>query len=141
MMHNLKAIAAEEDIPIAEHDFTTNSREALLLAEAAKEQDRDTFYALHESLFTAFFVDGRNIGDRGVLRELAAGIGMDSDRIETAWQNEKYRQHILSNYDAARRHEIQAVPSFIFGERKLTGVVSEAVMRAAAGDLVKSDSG
>jgi len=141
LMQNLEAVAIEEGIAMAEHSFTTNSKDALLLSEAAKEQGREKFYALHEKLFTAFFVDSRNIGDRNILRELATECGIGSDVIELAWLDKKYQQRILSNYHAAREHEIQAVPSFIFGERKLTGVVTEDVMRSAADELVKSNSG
>lgn len=140
LMQNLEAVAKEEGIAMAEHTFTTNSKDALLLSEAAKEQGREKFYDLHEKLFAAFFVDSRNIGDRNILRELAAGSGIDNDAIESAWQDEKYQQRILSSYHAARQHEIQAVPSFIFGERKLTGVVTEDVMRSAARELVESRS-
>ena len=140
LMQNLKAVAREEDIAIAEHSFTTNSRDALLLAEAAKEKGRDQFYDLHEKLFSAFFVDGRNIGDRTILHELAHSCGISSDDVESAWQDDKYRQRLLSNYHAARQFEIQAVPSFIFGERKLTGVVTEKVMRSAAKELADSNS-
>ncbi len=141
LMQNLEAVANEEGIAMAEHTFTTNSKDALLLSEAAKELGREKFYDLHEKLFAAFFIDSRNIGDRNVLCELAADSGIDNEVIESAWQEEKYRQRILSSYHAARQHEIQAVPSFIFGERKLTGVVTEDVMRSAARDMVKSHTG
>ena len=140
LMQNLEAVAKEEGIAMAEHTFTTNSKDALLLSEAAKEQGREKFYDLHEKLFAAFFVDSRNIGDRNILRELAAESGIDNEAIESAWQGKKYQQRILSNYHAARQHEIQAVPSFIFGERKLTGVVTEDVMRSAASDLMNSST-
>jgi len=136
LMKNLDAVAREEGIAMAEHTFTTNSRDALLLSEAAKKEGRDRFYALHENLFAAFFVDSRNIGDRDVLREVAAECGIDSAVVESAWQDSQYEQRILSSYHQARHHEIQAVPSFIFGERKLTGVVTEDVMRSAAKELL-----
>ncbi len=140
LMQNLEAVAREEDIPIAEHSFTTNSRDALLLAEAAKESGREKFYDLHEKLFTAFFVDCKNIGDRNILREIADSSGIHTDAVESAWQDEKYQQRIMSNYRAARTLDIQAVPSFIVGERKLTGVVSEDVMRSAARELFEQQA-
>jgi predicted DsbA family dithiol-disulfide isomerase len=141
LMQNLEAVAREEGIAMAEHSFTTNSKDALLLSEAAKAQGREKFYDLHEKLFAAFFVDNRNIGNRNILRELAAGSGINNEAVESAWQDEKYQQRILSNYQAARQHEVQAVPTFIFGDRKLTGVVTEDVMRSAASDMVKSHTG
>jgi predicted DsbA family dithiol-disulfide isomerase len=136
LMHNLEIAAREEGIPIAEHSFTTNSRDALLLAEAAKESGREKFFDLHEKLFTAFFVDRINIGDRNILLEIANSSGIRTDAVKSAWQEERYRQRIQSNYQLARQLDIQAVPSFIFGERKLTGVVSENVMRSAARELL-----
>ena len=133
-------VARQEGIAMAEHNFTTNSRDALLLSEAAKEQGRDKFYTLHEKLFAAFFVNRKNIGDRSILRELAAESMIDEQAVELAWQDNKYQQRINANYHEARHHEIQAVPSFIFGDRKLTGVVPEHTMRSAAGELVGSYS-
>lgn len=137
LMQNLEVVAREESIPIAGHTFTTNSRDALLLAEAAKESGREKFYDLHEKLFTAFFVARKNIGDRDILREIADSSGIPTDAVESAWQDEKYQQRIMSNYRKARIFDIQAVPSFIFGERKLTGVVSEDVMRSAAHEVLE----
>lgn len=141
LMQNLDAVAREEGIAMAEHSFTTNSKDALLLAEAAKTSGREKFYSLHEKLFTAFFVDSRNIGDRSVLRDLAASSDIDPELVESAWEDKTYEQRILSNYHQARQHEIQAVPSFIFGERKLTGVVTEELMRTAAGELLDTQAG
>ncbi|NNL06403.1 MAG: DsbA family oxidoreductase [Gammaproteobacteria bacterium] len=139
MMQNLEVIARQEGIEMAEHNFTTNSRDALLLSEAAKEQGRDKFYALHEKLFAAFFVHGKNIGDRSILRELATESMIDEEAVEQAWQDNKYQQRINANYHEARQLEIHAVPSFVFGDRKLTGVVPEHTMRSAAGELVSPD--
>jgi predicted DsbA family dithiol-disulfide isomerase len=140
LMQNLEAVASEEGIQMAEHDFTTNSHDALLLADAAKQLGRDTFYNLHERLFTAFFVEQINIGDRNNLRVIARACNISDDVIESAWRDEKYQQRLLHNYSLARNHEIQGVPAFIFGERKLSGVVSEKVMRSAAAELVSTDA-
>jgi len=132
LMLNLKRVAAEENIPLSEHLFTTNSKDALLLGEAAKSCGRDRFYKLHEKLFSAFFVDGKNIGDRNILREIAHDCGIDNNIPDEAWSNPLYQQRLLQNFSTARKYQIQGVPSFVFGERVLTGVVSESEMRAAA---------
>jgi predicted DsbA family dithiol-disulfide isomerase len=135
LMQNLKRVADEEDIPLSEHLFTTNSKDALLLGEAAKSCGRDLFYTLHESLFSAFFVDGKNIGDREVLRGIAHNCGINDDIINDAWNNPLYQQRLQQNFSTARKYQIQSVPSFVFGERVLTGVVSETDMRTAASEL------
>ncbi|MDH3343006.1 MAG: DsbA family protein [Gammaproteobacteria bacterium] len=135
LMKNLKQVAREENIPLAEHTFTTNSRDASLLSEASKQLGRDIFYQLHEKLFSAFFVDKKNIGDRNVLREIAKECGINDSVIDAAWTEIKYQQRLQENLNNAKQHKIKSVPSFIFGERRLTGVVDEAIMRKVAADL------
>ena len=71
MIENLKQIAAEENIPLSTLTFICNSKDALILTEASKQLGRETFDRLHENQFTAYFVDGKNIGDRDVLRSIA----------------------------------------------------------------------
>ena len=137
LMENLKRIAAEEDIPLAEHTFTTNSKDALLLAEASKQLGRETFYLFHEKLLSSFFVDKKNIGDRNILREIAKDCGIEDKVIDAAWTESKYQQQLLENFNHARQYQIKSVPSFVFGERVLTGVVNEEIMREAAADLIK----
>jgi predicted DsbA family dithiol-disulfide isomerase len=138
MMTNLERIAKEENIPLSKLNFIANSKDALLLSEAAKQCGADIFYDLHERLFTAYFVDGENIGDREVLKKIADSCGINNKTIDSAWSEEKYAQHILENFNAARKYKIQSVPSFVFGERVLTGVVSEQTFREAATQLASA---
>lgn len=137
MLANLERIAKEENIPLSKLSFITNSKDALLLSEAAKQCGADIFYDLHEKLFTAYFVDGKNIGDRKVLRETAEACGIENKIIESAWSEKKYPQRLLENFNAARKYEIQSVPSFVFGEQVLTGVVTEKTFREAANLLTR----
>lgn len=137
LMKNLKKVAAEENIPIAEHEFTTNSKDAILLAESSKQLGKDIFYKLHEKLFTAFFVDSKNIGDREILKSIANECGIDDEQLENAWNNAEAKQRIINNFNLARQYNIQSVPSFVFGERVLTGVVAEKTMRATAKELIR----
>ena len=136
MMTNLERIAEEENIPLSKLSFITNSRDALLLSEAAKQCGREAFYKLHERLFSAYFVDGKNIGNKEVLSEIADSCGIDKETTDSAWADEKHLQRLLDNFSSARKHEIQSVPSFVFGDRVLTGVVAEKTFREAAQQLV-----
>ncbi len=135
MLTNLQRVAKEENIPLAELNFITNSKDALLLSEAAKQCGADVFYDLHEKLFSAYFVDGKNIGDRNILNEIATSCGINNELIESAWTDESFQQRLLANFNSARKHNIQSVPSFIFGDRVLTGVVAEGTFRDAAAEL------
>lgn len=136
MMATLTAMAAEEGLSLKTHDFTTNSRRALLLAEAAKAAGRERFYAVHERLFSAYFSDGLNIGDADVLRELAAECGLESERVEAAWTDPRYGQRLDINLRHAVELEVRGTPTYVFGTRLLVGAVPETELRQAAAELL-----
>ena len=135
MLANLERIAREENIPLSSPSFITNSKDALLLSEASKQCGRDVFYELHEKLFHAYFIDGKNIGDKNILKDIAKSCEIDEKIIDLSWTDETYAQRLLQNFNSARKQNVQSVPSFVFGQRVLTGVVSEAVFRDAAKQL------
>ncbi len=132
MMEHLFRMADEEDIPLAERKITTNSHRALLLAEAVKEEGADAFDALNGKLFSAFFCEGRNIGDESVLRDLAEEAGVSSGVVDRAWTEQAYEDKLRSNREAAARLGIQGVPTFIIGNRILAGAVPTQTLLIAA---------
>jgi predicted DsbA family dithiol-disulfide isomerase len=132
MMENLQHLAAEDGLVLREHDFTTNSHKALLLAESAKEAGRGPFYALHESLFRAFHVEGTNIGDASVLCQLATGAGIPEAMVERAWQEERFEERLRQNLRAAAQIGLRGTPTFIIGRQVMAGAVSYAQMQRAA---------
>jgi predicted DsbA family dithiol-disulfide isomerase len=132
MMANLSRMAGEERIPLAEREITTNSRKALLLAEAAKEVGPEVFCALNEKLFAAFFGEGRNIGDDAVLRKLAEEAGVPADLVERAWGDPAYGETLSANQAAAAQLGITGVPTFLIGKRILVGAVPAEALLAAA---------
>ena len=138
MLDNLQRIATEENIPLSTLSFITNSKDALLLSEAAKQCGRETFYNLHEKLFSAYFVDGENIGDRHVLKKIAESCDIEENIIDASWIEKQYPQRLLENFNSARKYNVQSVPSFVFGERVLTGVVAEHTFRDAAEQLLNT---
>jgi len=133
MMDNLQAMGAADGIRFREHDFTTSSHRALLLAEAAKEDGAGVFYRLHRRLFTAFFIDGLNIGDAAVLRTLASESGVAGETVERAWREQHYEQQLQRYLAGAHELEVRATPTTFFGrENRLNGALPyEAFLRAA----------
>jgi predicted DsbA family dithiol-disulfide isomerase len=116
MMDNLNRLAAEEGVTLCEHDFTTSSHQALLLAEAAKEAGHDIFYALHRRLFTAFFEDGLNIGDENILAGLATSCAVPGDIIKRAWTDRQYEDRLRLNQAVAGQYGVRATPTVFFSE-------------------------
>lgn len=132
MMGHLNRMADEEDISLTERKITTNSHRALLLAEAAKEEGAGIFDALNEKLFSAFFGEGKNIGDESVLRNLAKEAGVSSEVVDRAWTEQTYEERLQSNREAAARLGIQGVPTFLIGNRILEGAVPTQTLYTTA---------
>jgi predicted DsbA family dithiol-disulfide isomerase len=139
MMDALAVMAAEEGLELVQRSYTTNSRKALLLAEAAKEEGRERYYALHERLFDAFFREGRNIGDEVVLRDLAQEVGIGAETVTAAWSDPRYTQRLALNLQHARELGLRGTPTFVFGRQIIAGAVPEATLRQAAQRLAESD--
>lgn len=137
MLDNLKRIADEEQIPLAKLTFITNSKDSLLLSEAAKQCGREIFYDLHEKLFHAYFVEGKNIGDKECLRKIAQLCNVPKQITESAWLDATYQQRLTDNFKTAKQYNIQSVPSFIFSDKVLTGVLTEFNFREAAKQLTQ----
>lgn len=132
MMEHLFRMADEEELSLAERKITANSHRALLLAEAAKEEGAEVFDALNEKLFSAFFGEGKNIGDESVLRILAEDAGVSSEVVDRAWTEQAYEERLQLHREAAARLGIQGVPTFLIGNRILEGAVPTQTLYTAA---------
>jgi predicted DsbA family dithiol-disulfide isomerase len=139
LMSALGRLAAEEGLELPAREFTTNSHKALLLAEAAKSQGRETFYVLHERLFDAFFREGLNIGDRAVLEALAQEVGVAAETVESAWSDPRHARRLTLNLRHARELGLRGTPTYVFGHEVIAGAVPEQILRQAAERLLATD--
>ncbi|MEQ9812332.1 MAG: DsbA family oxidoreductase [Azospirillaceae bacterium] len=69
---------------------------------------------LIERLFRAYFVEGLDIGDHGVLAEMAAEAGQDRDAAAVFLAGDADRADVQAIDQAARQMGIQGVPCFVF---------------------------
>jgi predicted DsbA family dithiol-disulfide isomerase len=132
MLGKLGEMARAEGITLAPHTFTTNSRQALLLAEASKQHGADVFYTLHHRLFESFLVENKNIGDTNILKSIADECGVPAATVEQAWTDPAYADTLQKNLSAALQNGATGTPTFFIGKEVLTGAVSDAALLAAA---------
>lgn len=146
MMKNLDGLAKEENITFCEQTITTNSRKALLLSEACKSLGADVFYPLHEQIFHAYFIEGKNIGDEAVLREIARANNISESMVNEAWSDkhadgpaDSVPASLLPYLQYAGAIQAKSVPTFIIGEEMLPGVISrEKLLTVAAQEAQKN---
>ena len=99
---------------------TPNTRQAHRLIRRAEAEGRAGDVV--EGLFRAYFIDGRDVGQRATLIEIAAETGLD--RAETArfLGGDDGMAEMLAEDRQARRVGVNAVPCFIFeGQYAISG--------------------
>lgn len=91
-----------------------NSHRFLHLAKDHHLQNR-----AKESLFRAYFTDGRNIDDIPTLMFLGGEIGLDPSEVKNAFEDDRFQDEVNQDIREARNRGINSVPSFVF-DNKLT---------------------
>ncbi|HED34415.1 MAG TPA: hypothetical protein ENJ08_09405 [Gammaproteobacteria bacterium] len=136
---SLLELASEEGVQLCEQTRTTNSRRALLLAEACKSLGADIFYPLHQHIFKAFFIEGKNIGEEHVLRDIASQHNIPEQIIQQAWSDDftdgpadSVPASLLKYLQYAGYLQASSVPTFIIGKQVLSGVITREKLIEAA---------
>ena len=94
-----------------------------------------------ESLFRAFFMQGRDIGDAGVLGDIAAENAMDRSRIVARLESDEDRDMVADEIARAQAIGVTGVPTFVLeGRYALVGAqppadIARALQDLAAGSL------
>ena len=73
--------------------------------------------AMVDALFRANFVDGRDIGDREVLADLADGIGMDAATVRRLLASDADEEMIRDRDAHSRKMGVNAVPTFVIANQ------------------------
>lgn len=84
-----------------------------LIAIASDEAKQGLIEALH----SAYFEQGRNIGDRAVLMEIAAEAGLSADELGARLDRGEGEAEIEADFALARRIGISGVPFFILNNK------------------------
>ena len=91
----------------------------------------------------AFFREGQDIGDTGVLTTLAGEVGLDEQEFRESLRNRKYRAaHLSALQHAYQEVGVEGVPLFVIGDRMLSGVQDRETLESVIEEeLAKSGRG
>jgi predicted DsbA family dithiol-disulfide isomerase len=116
---------------------TLQAHRLILLA-----QERGLAEALIERLFCALFIEGRDVGDPGVLVEEAAAAGFEHPEVETWLAGRELTDEVVRSHETAQWQGIRGVPAFVLAgthaitgaqpAEVLTGLIDVATHQAAA---------
>jgi predicted DsbA family dithiol-disulfide isomerase len=131
------AVGATVGIPFAFDRIarTPNTFDAHRLIGYARQHGRQD--ALVEALFQAYFVEGRNVGDRSVLAAVAAEAGLDPAEIARLLESDRGTDDIRGELERGRRLGIDGVPYFLINRKvALSGAQEPEIIRAAIEETV-----
>jgi predicted DsbA family dithiol-disulfide isomerase len=119
MQAQMRARMAAEGLPYGERKMTFNSRLAQELAKWAETQAGGE--AIHEALFRAYFVDGKNIGDPEVLAQIAESVGLPGDKAREVVATRSFKAAVDADWQKSREYGVTGVPTYVAGERGVVG--------------------
>ena len=106
----------------------------------AREHGKGNDY--NRRVLEAFFRDGQDIGQVGVLSRLAGEVGLDEKGFEEALRTRKYReahqQALRHGYEEAG---VTGVPMFVIGDRVLTGLQDRGTLEAVIEEEMARNEG
>jgi len=119
MQAQMRARMAAEGLAYGERKMTYNSRLAQELGKWADTQPGGE--AIHDALFKAYFVEGRNIGDPDVLVDVARSIGLDPLQAKDVIEKRTHKAAIDADWEKSRRYGVTGVPTFVAGSQGVVG--------------------
>ena len=135
MQAQMRARMEAEGLPYGKRSMTYNSRLAQELGAWADTQPGGE--AIHDALFRAYFVDGRNIGDPETLIEIAAATGLSADGAREVIEKRTHKAAIDADWAKSRQYGVTGVPTFVAGNQGVVG----AQPYEALEDLVRQARG
>ena len=110
---------AAEGLPYGNRTMTYNSRLAQELGKWADTQPGGE--KIHDALFRAYFVDGKNIGDEEELLRIAESVGLDAGKAREVIEQRTFKDAVDQDWAKSRGYGITGVPTFVAGGYGLVG--------------------
>jgi len=133
---NVKRLAKEDGITLKFADKLPNSRLALYISEFARKKGK--FEEFHKLVLEAYWLEGKDIGDKKLLMDLAASIGLDKDEIERYLNTDEPSMEVQKALKELRRYGFNGVPSFIFEDMVIVGAQSYEVFKKVINKILEN---
>jgi predicted DsbA family dithiol-disulfide isomerase len=122
-VEKLKEKYGVEMIEFDEVPEEVDSLDAQVASFYIKEEHPENWEDFDEGVFDALWLDGRNIGDREVLGEIAEDVGLDADEVLNAVEDDELRERLSETFLEAQENGIAGVPTFVYGDGFCRGAV------------------
>jgi protein disulfide-isomerase len=93
----------------------TNSFNAHQLIHLARKHGKQN--EMKEALLSAYFVEGKHVGDTLTLVQIASDAGLDQNEVKQVLENNTYSSQVVLDVEEAHRLGVQGVPFFYINEK------------------------
>jgi predicted DsbA family dithiol-disulfide isomerase len=122
VMDRLQQVAAEEGLPLGVRKYTYNSRLAQELSKWAEYQGEGRKF--HQTIFEAYFAEGKNIGHQDILVEAAQSVGLSGPDAREVLEKRSFKEAVDMDWIMAKSMGITAVPTFVIDKKGIVGAQS-----------------
>ena len=118
MLERVTGVAADAGLQyrfdLLKHTNTVKAHELLHYARSTESPDANGMQlALVERLMSAYFTEGRHLGEDDELVALAADVGLDPEAARAALADHTYIDAVRADEEQARAYGINGVPFFV----------------------------
>ena len=123
MYLRMKALMVAEGLEYGPRTHTYNSRLAQELGKWADLQAANgkDYSAIHDALYRAYFVGGKNIGDVDVLLAVAEKAGLPVEDVRNVVSGRIAQGAVDADWEKSKHYGVTGVPTFVAGGYGLVG--------------------
>lgn len=143
VLANVKRLADEDGLEIKFSGKLPNSQLALYIAEFMKKKGK--FDEFHKLVFEKYWKEGKDIGDRSLLLDLAESIGVDKNEILDYIKSDEPANLLKEASLELGRYGINGVPTFLIGGKFIVGaqpyeVFEDVIRKVSSVDVATAKS-
>jgi predicted DsbA family dithiol-disulfide isomerase len=118
-MRNLKETAEALGLPFGSPEMIYNSRSAQELGLWAESKGKDD--AFLQALYSAYFVDSKNISKISALSEIAVSVGLPAENVQKVLKAGTFKERVDRDWAMAEEMDILVLPTFVVNGDRLVG--------------------
>jgi predicted DsbA family dithiol-disulfide isomerase len=135
---NVKRLADEDGLTLKFSEKLPNSRLALYISEFARKKGK--FEEFHKLVLEAYWLEGKDIGDKSLLLDLAESVGLNTKEIESYLDTDEPFKILQKALKELRKYGINGVPTFIIGEKLIFGAQPYEIFKQTINQILEEKS-
>jgi len=135
---NVKRLADEDGLTLKFSEKLINSRLALYISEFARKKGK--FEEFHKLVLEAYWLEGKDIGDKNLLLDLAESVGLNKNEIESYLNTDEPFKILQKTLKELRKYGINGVPTFNIEERLIVGAQPYEIFKEVINKILDEKS-